>query len=113
MGSVRNRNSAGVPLIDLVRTLKAHIRQGGTARVTRTENKIIVKLIITEEFGKTRFKTLTGNWTEEEAAAAAALQNPMQRRVSTRRSFGPRISATDADVQLKRSSLPSASIVKT
>lgn len=50
-----------VPLSDIVSGVKRHLSKGGAARVTKTEGKVIVKLIH-EIDGKKRFRTLQGTW---------------------------------------------------
>jgi len=50
-----------VPLKDIIAALRSHLDEGGKARVTVTENKLIVKLFI-EVVGRRRFKVMQGTW---------------------------------------------------
>lgn len=65
-----------VPKQELIRAMKAHLREGGKARMTRTDTHLVIKLISEETTGQTSSKTIQGSWTPEEAEAwvASSLQ---------------------------------------
>mmetsp|Transcript_151971 Transcript_151971/g.269230 ORF Transcript_151971/g.269230 Transcript_151971/m.269230 type:complete len:414 (+) Transcript_151971:201-1442(+) len=60
-----------VPLKDVIDALRAHVEGGGEARVLKTDNQLIVKLISVSSTGHKRFQTLEGTWDSRRAVARA------------------------------------------
>lgn len=56
---------AGVPQKDIVHMLRTHVQSGGKARVTKTDQRVIVKLIFEGPTGGKRFTTLQGEWGDK------------------------------------------------
>lgn len=84
-----------VPLSDIVDTLRYHLSHGGQARVMKTHDQLIVKLISISHTGHKRFQTLEGSWDPRRQihAARPGGGRRMSENVaasSDRRSRGPR-----------------------